>query len=314
VPVEFEAHLVEEAVVLAMRARPGASYWWEREKIYGVGDADERERQFSLLNQKGFETLALGAPLYQALAEEPLLASTIERCRVLAAVSRGDEGAELFVASDRAGSERRTSRSIVLRVSPQAFLEPHKFLLFLRHELSHIADMVDPAFGYDPSLPTAEGGPGHLKLILNRYRVLWDTAIDGRLWRSGRGLERAREMRRREFAAAFSMLGERLEEAFEQWFGTSRPAHAEIMEFARNPPASAGLAPHAARTTESCPLCRSPGAVDFPEAGSLPADLVAEIRRDFPAWRAADGICRQCAGLYRSRPLARAAFSLLPKA
>jgi hypothetical protein len=57
--------------------------------------------------------------------------------------------------------------------------------VLLRHELMHVADMLDPAFGYERSLPTSDDGPSADNIVRDRYRVLWDVTIDGRLARAG---------------------------------------------------------------------------------------------------------------------------------
>jgi hypothetical protein len=101
--------------------------------------------------------------------------------------------------------------------------------MLLRHELVHVRDMVDPRFGDDPSLPSVDGGPMRVKLALQRYRVLWDTVIDGRLFGSGRAGPRAREVRRAEFAAAFGTLG-KSDQEFERWFGMTAPTHRGLLE------------------------------------------------------------------------------------
>jgi DNA-binding LacI/PurR family transcriptional regulator len=45
--------------------------------------------------------------------------------------------------------------------------------------LLHIADMVDPAFGYQPAVPEVDGGPTYARLLQDRYRALWDVSVAG---------------------------------------------------------------------------------------------------------------------------------------
>jgi hypothetical protein len=229
---EYDAVLVEEAVALALHARPRAPYWRERSQVYDLADEDEKAREFARLARAEFEALRLGEPVDRALREQPLLAVAAGGCLVLPAASLRDEGAELFVAREDGAPVRR---SIVIRLRARSFADPGALLSFLRHELYHVADMVDPAFGYDPFIDEPGEEPARIKLIVGRYRALWDAAIDGRLARQGRAPDAARSLRRREFAAAFPMLGEAGERAFLRWFDGPAPAHADLVAFARDP-------------------------------------------------------------------------------
>jgi len=304
-PLEFESRLVEEAVLLAMRGRPDTGYWREREDIYRIDDAEERDRRFTELCRRQFEALRLAAPIEEALEEQPGITRAVRGGWVVAALARKDEGAELFVAPETA------ARSLVVKLRAASFARPEELHSFLRQELFHIADMVDPAFGCEPALPAVEGGAVRLKLALSRYRVLWDTVIDSRLARRGRAAEGARARRASEFAAAFAMLGEAWRAQFERWFAEERPTHPKLLEYALDPAAAAGIAAPKALSTGICPLCRLPGASSPAGATSLPAEVIEDITRDFPAWRPADGLCRQCEDLYRLRPMSRAAAGRL---
>jgi hypothetical protein len=324
--LEIESQLVERAVELAMRGRHGDPYWRSREALYALGDPEERERRFEALNREAFEALALAAPLHRALEELSGIVLEVERLRVAPARARRDEGAELFggrgggaagalgCGPGGRGPGGRGPRSVLVRLSPEAFLDAPALLMFLRRELYHVADMLDPEFGYDPSLSHLEGGPGRLHLVLGRYRVLWDTVIDGRLFRLGRVPDEARELRRRAFGRAFAMLGERTGEAFARWFEEDHPTHPRLLEFAEDPLGASGPWPLAGRAAGTCPLC---GAALFATALPLPPlaeALAGEIQRDFPGWTPAAGACPQCVELYRGRPLSREAARNLPGA
>jgi hypothetical protein len=309
--IEYQARLVEEAVLLAMRGRPRTAYWDERDEVYRIDDAEERDRRFTQLCRKQFEALGLSEPIDQALREQPIVSREVKAGWVVPALSRKDEGAELLVSSNGA-MPAADARSLVLKLRPGSFSRPEELLTLLRHEIFHIADMVDPAFGYDPAPPEVEGGAVRLKLALNRYRVLWDTVIDGRLMRAGRAAEGAREARAAEFAPAFSMLGDPGREEFDRWFASEHPAHADLLGYALDPAAAAGLPVPEAVSIGICLLCQSPGALLFPGGGSVPPEVVEEVTSDFPRWRSADGLCRQCEDVYRARPLSREAARLLP--
>jgi hypothetical protein len=114
----------------------------------------------------------------------------------------------------------------------------------LRHEMMHVRDMLDPAFGYERSLPSDTGALTETTLR-DRYRVLWDVTIDGRLALAGHPSDRARVQRLREFEAAFPMLGGDAPVAFDAWFGRRRPTHDELLAFARTPTPHIEEAQHA---------------------------------------------------------------------
>jgi hypothetical protein len=209
------------------------------------------------------------------------------------------EGAELFVAPGN-GSREGARRTLVLRVRPETFTCPDRLRALLRHELLHIADMLDPAFGYEPRWAEPARAPlDHL--FRERYRILWDAFIDGRLVRLGRAPGAVRGERLGEFARAFGMLGERTEEAFGRFFGATRLTHAELGAFAADPEGALGRRKNRRHPGEGCPLCGFPSHAFEPEPDRLPAAVRRRIRESFPSWKPADGICRLCADLYRSR-------------
>jgi hypothetical protein len=296
--LEIDDRLVESALLLAVGREAGADFWRERERCYDISERRARERAFGELHRRRFEALGLGAAIVEALEEFPVIAGSLGVCRVAPAASRKEEGAELFVRRGD-GLDARSSRTAVLRLRPESLLDRGGLASFLRRELFHLADMLDPAFGYESALPDVEGGAQRRRQVLERYAVLWDTVIDGRLERRGRAPEGARALRRRAFAAAFACLGPVWESEFERWFETAAPAHAALVRYALDPLAAAGVA--APRPQGACPLCRFPTVeLSLPGVESS-APLLAAIRRDFPAWSPAQGICRQCADLYRSR-------------
>jgi|SRR5688572_9964991 len=223
---EYDAVLVEEAVAFAFRGEPLAPYWVARSKVYEIADEDARAREFLRLAREEFEARGLSHPLDQALRERPVIAGATAGCLVTPAVTARDEGAELFVRRPQVGPE---ARRLVVRLRSSSFADPERLLAFLRHELYHIADMVDPAFGYEPVIGDADATPGRARLLVARYRALWDAAIDGRLAREGRADPSLREARRRDLASAFPGLEE---EAFEEWLDGSAHTHRELAVFA----------------------------------------------------------------------------------
>jgi hypothetical protein len=307
--MEWEPRLVEEAVLAALPGRREATdFRRERDRLYEIRDPEARETAFRDLHGTWFERLDLGRPLLRAVEEQASIAAATCVCRVASARSRKEEGAELFVGPVAAGESPRARRWVVIRLRPEAFGAPDHLLRFLRHELFHIADMLDPRFAYEPGLPPAPAGPAHEALQRERYRVLWDAAIDGRLARLGRAPASVRADRLEEFRRTFPMLDPHTDEAFRRFFDGHGHTHALFVAVATGPD---GLADHGMsgprpqtsgpRVGERCPICRFPTHAFEADPERLPPDVVARIRADFPVWDAAQGLCRQCADLYRTR-------------
>jgi hypothetical protein len=284
--LEYEPRLVEEATLLAVAGHPEESaFRRERDRLYEIADPEAREAAFRAFHAAWFERLGLGRPIGWAIEERGLIKRAAERCLVVSAVSSREEGAELFVA------ERR--RSVAIRLAPATLLAPERLLALLRHELLHIADMLDPHFAYEPWLSASDAGPAHRDLLKDRYRVVWDAYIDGRLSRLGWAPAGVRAERLNDFRRAFPMLGERAEAAFERFFSAASLRHAELAAFTVDPGSGRGC----------CALCRFPTHTFEPRPDELPSAVRERIGSDFPEWKPAAGLCLQCADLYRARAL-----------
>ncbi|MBI4516570.1 MAG: hypothetical protein HY699_12230 [Deltaproteobacteria bacterium] len=306
-PVSFRPDLVEEVVLWAVGGSAEESrFRRERDPLY-LQPENERERAFAQFHLNWFIRLRLDQTIHQALAELPDLAQACGRCIVSRAAIRNQEAADLLVAAD---AEGRDARTIVIRLCASSFAEPDGLLAWLRPELMHVADMVDPAFGYEPVLPRTEAGPSFEGLLRDRYRVLWNVSIAGRLLRRGVAAPGAEAEARRGFTTAFPMLGEASDEAFVRFFSGAAGTHAELVAFVLSPrgeKAVRGLAPGG-----RCPLCRFPTYGREPDPETLAADVVACIQSEFPTWEPADGLCSQCAELYRAREMSLAAAKAIP--
>jgi hypothetical protein len=215
------------------------------------------------------------------------------------------------VASDPASREIQQC-NLRLLIRPATLLRVEPAMEFLRHELFHIADMLDPAFAYEPTLPKTEGGPTYDTLIINRYRVLWDVTIAGRMLRRGWCCAAVREQELNNFAQAFAMLNGQCEEPFQRFFDAAEPRHAELVAFAFAPRTAAGNLSNQGVGGTHCSLCRFPTHAFASEPARLGAEVLAAINEDFPDWTPAKGLCVQCADLYRGRELSMASLKLLP--
>lgn len=290
----FTSDLVEEAVLLAARAAaPVAARWFrrERDRVYAIDCADEREATFRALHMRWFARFGLHRVVEETLRERSACLAGVAACRVVRARSRQDEAADLMDEIDP--GSLRAGPILVVRLCPATLVDGGGLRPFLHHELTHVADMLDPAFAYERTLPPSESGPSHDAMLRDRYRVVWDTTIDGRLDRAGLADDTARHRRGREFASAFAMLGADCSQAFERWFTEPHPTHAALLAFAAAPGHSAAAG--------CCPLCRFHVAVLDARAATLPPPVVAAITSRHPGWRAEMGLCARCVDLYEDR-------------
>ncbi len=309
--LRYDPRFMEEAVFFALRGPPEArTFQKERDRLYKIPDIEERDGAFQDLNLAWFRRLGLALPIEKAIAEQPLVTSSVKWCVVSGAPGKKEEGAELFVSTER-GLNERERRTVRLLLRPESLFDPERVLTFVRHELLHIVDMLDPNFSYEPSLPAAEGGPTHGRLLKERYRTLWDATIDGRMVRRGWAPERSRGDRLAEFCQTFPMFGQDSESLFSRFFDQEPHTHAELVAFACNPDASVRGSLAAARLGGHCPLCGFATYSFEPEPVRLPKDVIAQITQDFSRWHPSDGLCLQCANLYRARSVSASAARLL---
>lgn len=305
-PVEYEPRLVEEAVLTALRgAAREAAFRAERDRAYEVADPDAREARFRALHATWLDRLGLSAPLAVALREEPAVTRDVGRLVATLAPSARDEGADLFVA---AGSETpdRARRTVVFRIRPQTLADPDRLLALCRRELAHVADLLDPAFGYAPGALSTDPGDPPEPLLRERYRVLWRLRVEGRLARRGVPLPGDPAERIRGLRATFPMLGARVEDLLERLLTGTLATHGALAAVARGPERALGLVRRGPHPGERCPLCRCPTHAFEPDPQTLSRAARERIVQGFPEWEPAHGLCRQCADLYRARAAAAA--------
>jgi hypothetical protein len=254
-----------------------------RERCYSVLDADERNAAFFRLHLEWFREWGLERLLLGLLEDYPQLTSALNALAFRKVRAKKDEAAELYVSAEK-------GRSGVVAMRPERFERDDAVRHFLEHELTHLKDMVDPAFAYTPEIRCRDLNPSHQRIVRERYRLLWDITIDGRL---GRSIERGRH--RAGFESAFSFWPEsRRDEVFSTLWATRTPRHEQLMALASDP----RDLNHATRPLPggSCPLC---GFSTFEWAEPVSDDAIrAVIEREFPAWAPSHGVCRRCAEIY----------------
>lgn len=296
---EYDAILVEEAVALAIRGHSlELRYRVERAPCY-EGSLDEREAAFRALHARWFGVLCLGEPLATELALHAAIRVRVGRVAVARAPSAKIEGADLFGFG--AGGEPLLALGIALTSSTLA--QPRRCSALLRGEMLHVADLLDPAFGFRPGVEADLAGPIAQRILRDRYRVLWQASVQGRLHAAGRAPEPSRDEWRNRLRAALPALETQAVAVLaESLLEGPRPTHRELLDLAarggRRVPGdgSARFVPGS-----TCGACAFPTHEFVEEPESLPAAVLATIVGDVPGWSPDSGLCGQCAELYRTR-------------
>lgn len=298
--VEFQPRLVEEAVLRAIAGhREESLFRKERDQLYECRDNDGREVAFQQLHQSWFNRLGLGNPLRQVFELWPILTTSTHRCLLIKGRSKKDIGAELYLAPHECDVSEHERRIIVIQLTPELLCQSQQLLDFLRHELLHIVDMLDPSFGYEPDFPKTFVGPAYDHFLQARYGVFWDITIDGRLYQNGWLPSSVREKHWTIFKHAFSGSEEKLEKTFSYFFDEGQHTHRELMAYAQHPEKwlSGTTAENSAKGR--CALCHFP-TFHLINSNDLRVDLIAKIQAHYPAWNSQQPICQQCTDLYEA--------------
>ena len=296
--LRYDEDFIEAAVFLCASGRrkgvPSlqiARFHRERQKRYGVLDPDERNAAFFKLHLDWFREWGLEQPLTDLFKEFPLVREQLGVLAVRKTTGKNDEGAELYV--NETGQRTGLLALRLERLTHDAALRD-----YLRHEFTHLHDMLNPAFGYSPVLDLPGLNAAQKRLARERYRLLWDITIDGRLAAAGHTPMQAREQDAAAFARGYSFWPEqRQTETFSTLWQTKAPQHAKFLALIADP---RGLRDaHRPAPGASCPLCDFP-TFHWADASVLPSGMVSRITAEFPAWSPAHGLCNRCAESYEA--------------
>lgn len=289
---------LQEAVVLAEieRRRGGEARWHDdyrkaADQVYALhAHPSARRAAIHQLHDRLFRELGFDRPIAEALDRLRL------QLAALVARAWGPEEEEADLSTD--------GRTLGLRLMPNRFGSADLFRI-LWHELGHVIDMLDEAFGYrgiGSGFPVAVP-----RLTRDRFSLMWDCVIDGRTARGGAEPLTTRQDRLAVFRYLYREFPPDAAEAAVGvlWDG-ARPTYAELVAFARDPlalatwcglPGSAG--PASAQSAgwavpvpgAPCPLCGFP---THAWERTIPESAAARIAADFPGWSPARGACERC--------------------
>jgi hypothetical protein len=263
----------------------------EREKLYRIADTDERNAAFFWLHLMWFREWGLEEVLADLAAEYPELPWALKVLAFRKSRGKQDEAAELYVNA-------ATGRHGVVAFRCERFVDDIALARFLRHEFTHLHDMVAPAFGYAPELRVPGITATQHRLALERYRLLWDITIDSRLAYNGHGVNTTREQHRTLFDRTYAFWPEtRRNEVFATLSATRQPTHAQLTALAADPRDLA----HATSPLPgaACPLCSFP-TFHWATPDQFDPAMTERIISEFPAWRPEQGACLRCHETYEA--------------
>lgn len=308
----YDIQLVDDIVYkgLAERERNGDIALYEeyhelRNDIYEIEQA-LRPKRFRDLDHDFFYRLGYDRFLLEILDEYPDVMEAVEEVHVRRATTKQNEGSN--VVDD--------GKKVVIRLYSDQFIEGQEICKVLRHELMHVADMMDEGFGYRAEL--SQCSPMEGRIIRDRYRLFWDIRVDGRLHGEGRETIATKEERKKEFVSFFRKIPEKTRDLiFEKlWEGKEPLTHHKMIDISKDVnklmevvrESGSGISSDLEEEVEKigplpgtiCPLCGFPTSAWVEDLGTG-EEIVKMIKADFPDWGAHDGVCFRCAEYYKLR-------------
>jgi len=292
--VQFDSTFIEEAVFLKARLLGETdssvkSFHQQREGIY-QRPLESREPAFERLYEDFFRKMGLRMTFEEVLSEFPLVLDPAILIFVKRVWGKKEEGSELYVQD--------AFKTVFIGLQVTRIWDVDFLKTFLRHELMHIADMLDAGFQYLPNIPL--GGRSELEdnLIRERFSLLWDMFVDARLRQKGFKTVTSLEKQRMNFDKIFLFWNEETKQRlFARLTSGQHQTHSQLLDLARDERHASLLGEGGLR----CPLCEFPC---YEQANHLAGEflsVVKEIKKDFPQWEVSMGLCPQCYELYRTK-------------
>ena len=276
-----------------------------------------REGEFAKMHASLFEEWGFVALFGDLCAEFPALADATHQIFVASAASNRDESVDLDrrAADSDADKQHVQERVIGNRLTLPRFSDPDALRRHLRHEWSHLDDMLNPDFRFAGRSPWGHLPPSEENVLRERYRALWCASIDGRIEQSGREPGQPLKRRRAEFDKLFRKFPETWRDGvFAQLWDGPVPTHAELLSMAdsraafeayadADPDADDAVDAIPVSVGDACPLCRFPThqwilptvptdtGRGFVEGD---ADVLARIDAHYESWNPSYGVCERC--------------------
>ncbi len=282
--IRYEPRLLAEVSYPLLGGALRTRYHIESEVLYAKYPAEHRAEAFAALDGRTFRALPQHDVFEKALRDAGSLPG-VQELRVYGALG-DEEGADLSPSADTA------SLRVCLRRVRGDLGELRAFLL---HELTHLVDLLDAGFGYRREDPALGERRPRAELVRDRYRVLWNASVDGRLALREETVPGTEEIRRNEVRRALAAIGgAAADRLFEDAWTGRLFGHAALLTAARRRGAgkSRGLQPGG-----TCPLC-SFSTWDVASIDDAAAVATA-VRADYSTWAPDEGLCGRCLELYQ---------------
>ena len=325
--IRFQPALLQEVIdsFIEKTEREGDPTYYKEfhelaDPIYEKFSLDDREPEFKKLYQYLFGSWGFSDIVRDAFNEFPALKEKIGIVLVKGVLKEDQEGVDILrkwgsVERELAKEfEDKGLKGVGIKLIPRRFYDP-ALTRYCRHELTHISDMLDSAFNYDPDTKVGQN-PGEETLILHRYRVLWCLNIDSRLVRTGKEQMLSKEDRFKEFRSWYRKIPPgQLKSVFEGLWQAEALTHSELVEMAsdtlrvmdRAVEVDGGEVPETQNKVMlmpgfPCPLCRFPTYSWVEDLENKLEKYVLDFIRDnHPGWDTEFGACDRCVEVYKLR-------------
>jgi len=325
--IRFQPALLQEVIdsFIEKTEREGDPTYYKEfhelaDPIYEKFSLDDREPEFKKLYQYLFGIWGFSDIVRDAFNEFPALKEKIGIVLVKGVLKEDQEGVDILrkwgsVERELAKEfEDKGLKGVGIKLIPRRFYDP-ALTRYCRHELTHISDMLDSAFNYDPDTKVGQN-PGEETLILHRYRVLWCLNIDSRLMRTGKEQMLSKEDRFKEFRSWYRKIPPgQLKSVFEGLWQAEALTHSELVEMAsdtlrvmdRAVEVDGGEVPETQNKVMlmpgfPCPLCRFPTYSWVEDLENKLEKYVLDFIRDnHPGWDSEFGACDRCVEVYKLR-------------
>ena len=293
----FEAAFIEDAVFrfAAEKETRGNkegldSFYSQRNVIYEIPSAVERDQSFQQFYEKKFLEFGLRRLFDGIFLEFPFLDQPKLSIYVKRVYSKKDESAELFRDGD--------ALNVLVTIQPVRVNDQEYLKAFLRHELMHISDMLDPAFQYNPAVQLNALNDTEENLVRERFRILWAIFIDARTFRKGLTPLWPIEKYERDFGKAFQFWAkDERNQVLDRLTSGESFTHSDLLHWSMD----YRLTKNLGEGGLLCPVCLLPAYTTADKDVFCSPDVVERIKTDRPDWKEAMGICSQCFDLYSSR-------------
>ena len=301
--LEYSPTLIEEVVMRFISDREEEMEFRDkRNALYEMKDSEQRDSAFQNFHFSWFLKLELDAPLVESICSYPHIISKVDRVAIIQAPSKKNKGAELFRKNYKLYSKDEKNTSILITLTPEQFCKPDRLLDYLKHELQHIEDLLNPCFGYKLNSSNPNVSSLIDSLFLQRYSILWDLTVDGRLSNKNLPTSLSKDTHFEKFQQTFQLPPGESSRLFDYFFDNPNPKHEKLEDFAADPFDWLQDRKNAKDASKgNCSLCTFSSTDLTSDTELISEEIIELIQKENPDWKLSDPICGQCIDIYESR-------------